>query len=37
MSEECDDGQNGVMVDNDGCNTSCEIEFCGDNEVQSNL
>lgn len=31
--EECDDGNN---IDNDGCTSSCILEFCGDGITQTN-
>jgi cysteine-rich repeat protein len=33
-NEECDDGNTAI---NDGCNQFCQLEFCGDDEVQPAL
>ena len=31
--EECDDGN---LINGDGCNSSCIIEYCGDDIVNNN-
>ena len=34
MNETCDDGN---VVDDDGCNSQCIVEFCDDVTIQSGL